>query len=317
MNLNMIAAKNQTEDLLLSITKNCETLNKQTHRKAEETLEFELTKPRERFHFQPPISIEGSSMIGLTNLEVYKSIFNNSKSTNLFSKFQLYTDTFDEFSFTELKDKLEEILDITSEHLQDDIIGPRIISTYKKLETEKRQTDAYYMLLMGYARSSFRDFESYLRIVVGLDEDVILLILKQYNSNFVTYELSPGIYSIKDISEVVYTMGDHEGTLQIEYDDIRMKTKPILTRFGGTFGTLRFDERSFFNTFLGFTPYWDYRHNNGIHVDSPGLYTSCKISNLSTIDKIHSKCDVIDGSVVNGLRQRILFSFISDKPSGY
>ena len=29
------------------------------------------------------------------------------------------------------------------------------------------------------------------------------------------------------------------------------------------------------------------------------------------------KCDVIDGSVVNGLRQPILISFILDKPSGY
>ena len=28
-------------------------------------------------------------------------------------------------------------------------------------------------------------------------------------------------------------------------------------------------------------------------------------------------CDVIDGSVVNGVRQPILYSFVSDKPSGY
>ena len=29
------------------------------------------------------------------------------------------------------------------------------------------------------------------------------------------------------------------------------------------------------------------------------------------------KCDCIDGSVVNGIREPILFSFVSDKPSGY
>ena len=40
MNLNMIRPKNDTEDLLLSITKNCETLIEKTHRKAAETLEF-------------------------------------------------------------------------------------------------------------------------------------------------------------------------------------------------------------------------------------------------------------------------------------
>ena len=47
--------------------------------------------------------------------------------------------------------------------------------------------DGYVLLLMGYARSPFRDFESYLTIIVGLDEDDIQLILKQYNSNFLTY----------------------------------------------------------------------------------------------------------------------------------
>ena len=110
---------------------------------------------------------------------------------------------------------------------------------------------------MGFARSPFRDFESYLRIVVGLDEDDIRLILKQYNEIFIIYELSPGIHTIKDVAEIVHKLGDHEGTPKIEYYDDTKKTKLNLTRFGSTFGTLGFDERSFFNTFLGFTPYWD------------------------------------------------------------
>ena len=50
MNLNMIKPKNETKYLLLSFTKNCETLNKQTHTKPQETLEFRLTKPRKVFH---------------------------------------------------------------------------------------------------------------------------------------------------------------------------------------------------------------------------------------------------------------------------
>ena len=52
-------------------------------------------------------------------------------------------------------------------------------------------------------------------------------------------------------------MSDHEGTLQIERVDVTMKTKPNLTRFGSTCGTLRLNEKSFLKTFLGFTPYWD------------------------------------------------------------
>ena len=57
MNLNMIRPKNQTEVFLLSITKNCETLIDQTHRKAEETLEIKMTKPRGTFHFNPPVDV--------------------------------------------------------------------------------------------------------------------------------------------------------------------------------------------------------------------------------------------------------------------
>ena len=142
-----------------------------------------------------------------------------------------------------------------------------------------------------------------------MDEDDIQLILKQYNSNYLTHEISPGIYSIKDFSQVAYTMGDHEGTLQIEFDAISMKTKLILTRFGRTFGLLRFDEKLFFNTFLGLTQYWHYEPTNAFHADSPGVYTTEKVIILSTIDEDHIKFNVIDASVVNGLRQPILYSF--------
>ena len=87
MNLNFIQPKNKTEDLLLSITKNCETLIQKTHRKAEETLEFKMIKPRETFHSKPPIQVKGDWMIGLTNLEVYNSSFNITEEKN---KFELY-----------------------------------------------------------------------------------------------------------------------------------------------------------------------------------------------------------------------------------
>ena len=148
MNLNLIRPKYKTEDLLLSITKNCETLIKQTHRKPEETLEFKTNTPREIFHFIPSIPIEGSWMIRLTSLEIYNSIFN---ITEEFNKFEIYTDTFDEFSFLELKDELQEIVDIsniTDDHLEDERKGPRIIEKFKKLESEKRQTDGYIILIM-------------------------------------------------------------------------------------------------------------------------------------------------------------------------
>ena len=113
----------------MSFTKKCETLIEQTHRKAEETLDFKMIKPRETFHFKPPIQIKGNWMVGLTNLQVHN--FFNINHTN--NKFELFTDTFDEFSFDELKDEVDEILNIpiiTDCHLEDETIGPRLIKTF-------------------------------------------------------------------------------------------------------------------------------------------------------------------------------------------
>ena len=128
----MITPKNETEDLLLSITKNCEMLNKQTHRKPEETLEFKMIKPRETFHFDPPIQNNGKWLFGLTDLEVHNSIFNTTEKNN---KIEIYEDTSTKFGFLELKDELEEILNIlhdTTEYLQDDERRPRIIDDFFK-----------------------------------------------------------------------------------------------------------------------------------------------------------------------------------------
>ena len=273
MNLNMIRPKNETEDLLLSITKNCQTLVDQTYKRPEETLEFKMDKSRKTFHFSQTIQIQGHWMIGLTNLEVYNSIFNITEENN---KFEIYRDTPTKFQFLDLKDELEEILGvphITREHLLDDETASLIIDEYHKLSHEKKISDGYTILLLNYSRSQFRDFESYLRIRVGLDEEDIQLILKEYNSHFITYELSPGIYTIEDISDAVHTFSGHSEIIEVEYNDISMKTKIILkykdSRENFGLGTLRFDKKSFFHTLLGHDPYFDYK--------IPGVYTSDKI----------------------------------------
>ena len=142
-------------------------------------------------------------------------------------------------------------------------------------------------------------------------EDDIKLVLDEYNSSFITCELDPGIYTFKDISEALFNVlqSDCAGdcnVIVIEYDNIKMKTK--LDIKAGIIA-IRFDEKSFFTRILGFTPGCDYKHYN--------KYISQKIVNLSNTNKIHLNCDAIDGSVVNGVKQPILYSFLLDKPSGY
>ena len=65
----------------------------------------------------------------------------------------------------------------------------------------------------------------------------------------------------------------------------------------------------FFSTVLDFTQGWNYKHYI--------KYISQKIVNLKSTNKIHLNCDVIDGSIQDGIQQPILFSFVLDKPSGY
>ena len=171
--------------------------------------------------------------------------------------------------------------------------------------------DKYMLILAGYTRSVFQDLESYLRTEVGLIEDDINLVLHEYNSNFINYELQPGIYTFKDNSEALFNIlqSEYPGSLNIidfKFDDITRKTK-LVVRPG--IKAIRFNERSFFSSILGFTPGWHYKHYNE--------YISQKIANLSSTNKIHLKCDVIDGSIMDGLRQPILFSFVLDKPAGY
>ena len=48
-----------------------------------------------------------------------------------------------------------------------------------------------------------------------------------------------------------------------------------------------------------------------------GLYKSDKPINITGIDKNHLKCDCIQGSIVNGIREPILDSFALSLPPGH
>ena len=196
----MIRPKIETENLLLSVTKNCETLIEQTHTKSQEILEFKMIKPRETFHFKPSIQIQGHWMIGLTNLEVYNSTFNITEENNKFELYKFPDEKSGGVTYEKVRDEIErdlDIEDITAEDLQDYIIGPIIIEEYKKQVTKRMNDEQYMNILAIYTRSVFQDFESFLRIRIDLVEDDIKLVLDEYNSSFITYELDPGIYTFK------------------------------------------------------------------------------------------------------------------------
>ena len=239
--------------------------------------------------------------------------FNITEENNKFKLYKFPDGKAGAIKYEKVRDDIErdlDISDIRAADLQDDLIAPIIIEEYKE-QVRKTMKDVGYMnIVAGYVSSVFQDFECYLRTEVELFEDDVRLVLGEYNSRFITFEISPGIYTFKDISEALFNILQPESpepsnTIVTEFDDITRKTK-LVVRSGMV--AIGFDEKSFFSTILGFTPGWDYKHYN--------KYISQKIVNLINTNIIYLKYDCIDGSIQNGSRQPFLFSFVLDKAAG-
>ena len=78
-----------------------------------------------------------------------------------------------------------------------------------------------------------------------------------------------------------------------------------------------FTEKSFFYTILGFTRSQSYPLDDidGFYQLIAGSYKSDKPINITGIDKVHLKYDCINGSIVKGIREPILYPFALSSPS--
>ena len=182
MNLRMIRLKIGTEDFLLSITKNCERLSKQTQRKVEEILKYKMIEPKETFQFNPPVEDIEDWMIGLTDLELYNSIFNITEENNKFEFCIFRYEKSGGVSSEKIRDEIERDLsfsDITATDLQDGIIAPIIFKEYREQVLKRMKYDKCMLILASYTSSIFQHFESYLRTEVDLGEDDIRLVLDE------------------------------------------------------------------------------------------------------------------------------------------
>ena len=110
-------------------------------------------------------------------------------------------------------------------------------------------------------------------------------------------EIPPGAYELIDINNTIQqelinscsSGPDPKFKINIEADTISMKS--VLT----TSYSIYFNSE--LNTLLGFT-------NKGY---SEGIHISEKPVMITTTDKVHLKCDCVDGSIVNGIREQTLF----------
>ena len=148
------------------------------------------------------------------------------------------------------------------------------------------------------------------RLQLIYDELVDVLDIKYVAGSTKGYILPPGVYELVDINFMLKSLLPKEIKVNMTIDDVRLKSNLTTNR------TMKFTERCFFYKILGFIE----SHSGElgeipgfVHL-IPGTYKSDKPINITGIDKIHLKCDCMQGSVVNGIQKPILYSFALSSP---
>ena len=82
--------------------------------------------------------------------------------------------------------------------------------------------------------------------------------------------------------------------------------------------TLIFTKKTFFYKILGFTQSF-----SGVIGDIerfiqiiPGIYKNNRPITITGVDKVHLKCDCVNGTIVNGVREPIMYSCALSSPAG-
>ena len=137
--------------------------------------------------------------------------------------------------------------------------------------------------------------------------------MKYISTNRIGYSIDLGIYEIVDLNNTLKYILPDNVEVNITMDDIRLKSNLKTNQ------TLIFTEKSFFYIILGFTQSRSYPldDSDGFYQLIEGSYKSDKPTIITGIDKIHIKCDCVQGSIVNGIREPILYSFALSSPPGH
>ena len=282
-------------------------IEKNTHTKPQETLEFKMTKPKQTFHFDQDLIIPEKWLMGLVNLQVYNTVYNITDRNNKLSHFipgyryesvnlnnleislDKYKPEFNEKKYDELlidmgkEIKIGEDLYYLSD-LEYKIPRENIINGLKNIKYGRKlvSEDEYILLKREYVDMLYR-------MELTTEEIEYILGFEYIEPETINYEIKPGIYEFneivnafsKQISEhTCKDCKDNLGlSLKIRADKKSMKT--ILE----TSHELIFNSN--LNEIFGFTK----------KQYSPGHHMSEKVINIMSIDKVHLKTDCIDGSI--------------------
>ena len=303
-------------ELLLLIKKHTDTLIEQTKTRPRETLEFKMNKQMQRFSFNPPINLfeQDKWLLAVSSFECTNSVFNITNENNSFSIIipGHYKTEFAEKVIIDLN-KLYELKSLEL-HVEE------VRKRGKKIKIEDKEyilsdfDNQKNEILEEFKNVKYNDLEDLVyRMRLSYDEIIDILDLEYIPTKRTGYSLNPGIYEVIDLNNTLKYILTDNVKVTITIDDIRLKSNLKINQ------TLIFTKKSFFYTILGFTRSESYPLDDidGFYQLIAGSYKSSKPINIMGIGKIHLKSDCINGSIVNGTREPILYSFALSSPPGH
>ena len=303
------------EQLLLT-KKHTETLIEQTKTKPQETLEFKMNKQMQTFSFNPPINLieEGKWLLAVSSFECTNSVFNITNENNSFSI--ILPGHYQNKSDEETINNLNNLLELKSLELHVEEVKNRG-SKIKIGDNEYKLSDfddQKHKIIEELKKVKYNDLEELVfRMRLSYDEIMDILDLKYIPTERTGYSLDPGIYEVIDLNNTLKHILPDNLKIKITIDDIRLKSNLKSNQ------TLIFTEKSFFYIILGYTQSRPYPLDDidGFYQLIAGSYKSDRPINITGIDKVHLKCNCIQRSIVNVIREPISFSFDLSSPPGH
>ena len=231
-------------------------------------------------------------MMGVTSLEVYNTVYTITEKNN---KFKIL-----------LKDEQLKSLNVDTQLVMnveylykafDNIekINKFIVDSYSKNKKPIKKDFDQLKKIINQIIQNFTEGASH-------KDNTIINPEFGIENDFVEIELPPGVYELIDTNRVMkqkFSDSDFDFEFNIEADTISMKS--VLTTSNPIYLNSKLNE------LLGFT---NTHYIQGNHISEKPVM-------ITTTDKVHLKCDCVDGSIVNGIREQILFSFNLSAPPGY
>ena len=148
------------------------------------------------------------------------------------------------------------------------------------------------------------------KIQLTYDEIIDILDINYIPAERTGYTIPVGVYEVSDIDLMLKSLLPIDVKVSNNIDDMRIKSNLKKNQ------TLIFTIISFFFNLLGFTQSRQGPLNDieGFHQILAGSYKSDRPINITGIDKGHLKGHCIQGSIVNGVRESILYSFALSSP---